>query len=113
MPMKPWRIFRLIRVPSGSGCFHFFATKQPFIRVPHPLWVVKNFFSRGIAGQFGTAHVGLRRALEIAADETIDEKGDSYEGDTASSVALVECFALRVRGRQRRRRHRPRKTSTI
>src|SRR5262245_15597052 len=34
------------------------------------------------------------------------KKGDSYEGDKFSDVALVECFALRVRGRQSRRRGR-------
>src|SRR5215831_17044885 len=33
-------------------------------------------------------------------------KGDSYEDDTFFGVALVECFALRVRGRQSRRRGR-------
>ena len=41
-----------------------------------------------LRGQFGAAPVGIRRALEIAADET-REKGDTCEDDTFSVIAFV------------------------
>ena len=50
-------------------------------------------------------------ATKIGDGTTTYEKGDNYEGDTFSVVALVECVALRVLGRHDRRRHRSRKTS--